>query len=216
MLKCLGHRNLHVFGGNAGIRYIDDGSRWSSHGNSINDLAFIRANGVRGGVKDDPRYFPRIPRLSRHRNMNGAWNDIGQVQQIESTLVRYHRDILARSEPGGHDELSGGRRVVPKPIDASVLADKSPGPKVIFDQVTGDTGFVSLLGREKPLLPGGNLKEIGDVRLRGNHVIHNGSNTTLTHDLAEIRWSRCGSGRAHHISERVNVPAFPIRIASSG
>jgi hypothetical protein len=101
---------------------------------SLAVLAFARPNRSLRRVDLHPRNRRRLAAGTWNRETNHIRDDVAQVQQFKSALVRDHRSFLPYGEPGRQHVLPGRRWIFPETVEPVPNMDEPTSFRVVRDE----------------------------------------------------------------------------------
>lgn len=157
-LPCCGGDLLRGGSGRGGVY---DGSLSRGDPDSVAHHHVSRKQGPGGGVDcDSGRPPPPIAPRARDRQMHGLGDHVGEIEKVQSALMRDDRHVSVCDEPGSDHILPGRRRVLSKAVETVAHpAEAAPGPGVVCQERLAEAALPRLGRCEVPALLGGHVEE---------------------------------------------------------
>jgi hypothetical protein len=142
------------------FRCINDRARCRGDRNPVTNSNLPGAEWPRRCVNRNARRRGTVSFRTRYCEMDYVRNNIGELEQIESTFVRYRSVFGSGPEPRSDYIFSRRRRILSEAIEALSDPDESTTLGVVTEERPAEASRPRLRGSEVPPLLRGNLEEL--------------------------------------------------------
>lgn len=147
------HGEVGLFRPSAGAQDVGDGPLDACYRNSQDLSAILPANQPTGEVRADTRRDPQSALRPRQRHMDVIDDQIGEIKQLERTLVRDDTVGASEPQPTSDDVAVQRSRESPQPVDAVSDALECPTlGGVVRQRGARDSGRDGLMSGQVPPL----------------------------------------------------------------